>query len=387
MPLPAGCTKKSFDVLQASKYYFRESFQRYGLCENLWLIFVNVAKTFDFFAEKTDFAPAFANLLNRNAMMRLILCFTFVLVGLNLFAQSEFSSPGAYGDALFNEHAAVANRNMEYLQYSVHSDDYALVEKKRMALIQQIQESLQNVKAIPPYEEDSKLRDEIAAVFQAYLESFRVEFSQVNTLKQTSKESYEAMEQYLKATAEAEKKLDAAGDRAIAAQAAFARKYKIQLLEDEEKAAGSKMLSRLNNYYRAIFLRVFRISKKDAEFSDALDEKHAGKMERYRKELEVVCDDVIFFLQKMEDFNGDTGYRDAAMELAQQYKELALNGYKNMVAVVRKGDKYTNEDAEAFNRVIEQINTQIPPLHDAVNETSNELFRKNVPKPIETKRI
>lgn len=320
-------------------------------------------------------------------MMRLILCFTFVLVGLNLFAQSEFSSPGAYGDALFNEHAAVANRNMEYLQYSVHSDDYALVEKKRMALIQQIQESLQNVKAIPPYEEDSKLRDEIAAVFQAYLESFRVEFSQVNTLKQTSKESYEAMEQYLKATAEAEKKLDAAGDRAIAAQAAFARKYKIQLLEDEEKAAGSKMLSRLNNYYRAIFLRVFRISKKDAEFSDALDEKHAGKMERYRKELEVVCDDVIFFLQKMEDFNGDTGYRDAAMELAQQYKELALNGYKNMVAVVRKGDKYTNEDAEAFNRVIEQINTQIPPLHDAVNETSNELFRKNVPKPIETKRI
>ena len=110
-------------------------------------------------------------------------------------------------------------------------------------------------------------------------------------------------------------------------------------------------------------------------------------MERYRKELEVVCDDVIFFLQKMEDFNGDTGYRDAAMELAQQYKELALNGYKNMVAVVRKGDKYTNEDAEAFNRVIEQINTQIPPLHDAVNETSNELFRKNVPKPIETKRI
>lgn len=320
-------------------------------------------------------------------MLRLILCSALIFSQPGLDAQSVFSSPGAYGDALFNEHAAVANRNMEYLQYSVHSDDYTLVENKRMALIQQIQESLQNVNAMPPYEGDSKLRDEIAAVFQAYLESFRVEFSQVNTLRQTSRESYEAMEKYLQATTDAEKKLDAAGDRAQAAQAAFARKYKIQLVEDEEKAAGSKLLGRMNNYYRAIFLRVFKISKKDAEFSDALDEKNAGKMDRYRKELEAVCDDVIYFLEKLEAFNGDTGYRDAALQLARHYKDLAGNGYKTMVDVVRKGDKYTNEDADAFNEVISRINDHIPRLHDAVNEAANELYKKNVPKPIETRRI
>jgi cob(I)alamin adenosyltransferase len=318
-------------------------------------------------------------------MTKPLLTFIFLCCAFVVWGQG-YSSPAAYGTALFNEHALVSNKNMDYLQYSVHSDDYALIEQKRMELIQQIQQSLTNVRAMPAYEGDTKLRDEIAAVFEAYLASFKVEFEQVNVLRRSSKESYIAMENYLKANSLAEKKLDAASARAGAAQMAFARKYKLQIEEGEEDS-GSKSISQLNDYYRAVFLRVFKLSKKDAEFSDALKEQNFGKMDRYRKELDVVCDEHIYFFGKLPDFNGDTAYRDAALALTKFYKDLAVNGYKTMTEVVRKGDKMTNEDVEAFNAVITKLNGELSPLHDAVNEAGDQLFKKNVPKPIETRRI
>ncbi len=302
-------------------------------------------------------------------------------------AQNQAKSPVEYSTMLFNEHAAVVNRNMEYLQYSVHSDDIALVEQKRMGLIQQIQQSLQAVKAMPAYEGDAKLRDEIAAVLQAYLESFRIEFKQVNLLKQNSKASYDAMEQYLKASTDAEKKLDAASDRAAAAQLAFAKKYKIQIAEDEEKAAGAKLLNELNNYHRAIFLRVFKMSKKDAEFSDALQAQNAAQMERFRKELEVICDENLMFLERLPAFNGDAAYRDAAVAMTKFFKDNAGIGYKKLTEVIRKGNQRTQEDVDAFNKVIDRNNNESPRLNDAVNEAANQLFKKNVPKPIETRQI
>lgn len=318
-------------------------------------------------------------------MTKPLLTFVFLCCAAAAWAQG-YSSPGAYGTALFNEHAMVSNKNMDYLQHSVHSDDYALIEQKRMVLIQQIQQSLTNVRTMPPYEGDAKLRDEIAAVFEAYLALFKVEFRQVDVLRRSSKDSYIAMENYLKATTEAEKKLDAASARAAAAQAAFARKHKLQIEEDEENSS-SKTLSRLNDYYRAVFLRVFKLSKKDAEFSDALKEQSFGKMDRYRRELDVICDDQLYYLGKLPDFNGDASYRDAALALTKFYKDLAVNGYKTMTDVIRKGDKRTNEDIEAFNAVITKINEELPALHDAVNEAGDQLFKKHVPKPIETRRI
>lgn len=318
-------------------------------------------------------------------MTKPVLILSFLSLTVSIWAQG-YSSPAAYGTALFNEHALVSNKNMDYLQYSVHSDDYALVEQKRMALIQQIQQSLVTVRAMPAYEGDTKLRDEIAAVFEAYLASFKVEFQQVNMLRRTSTESYIAMENYLKANSEAEKKLDAASARASAAQMAFARKHKLQVEEGEENS-GANTLSQLNDYYRAVFLRVFKLSKKDAEFSDALKEQNFGKMDRFRKELDVICDDNLYFFSKLPDFNGDTAYRDAALALTTFYKDLAVNGYKTMTDVIRKGDKRTNEDVDAFNAVISRLNGELSPLHDAVNESGDQLFKKNVPKPIETRRI
>ncbi len=319
----------------------------------------------------------------------LLLLLTIVLLAAGntcVWSQSA-ESPETYISRLSNEYAEVSNRNLEYLQYSVHSDDIALIEQKRVALIQQIQKSYSNLKAIPPYKGDSKLRDEMLAVFEAFIESFNIEFKEVNMLKQNSKNSFEAMEQYLNASNAAEKKLDVASSRAIAAQVAFARKYNIKLTEDEEKANSVRILNNLNNYHRAIFLRIFKVAKKEAEFSDALNRQSIPDMERTRRDLERICEENLLFLERMPDFQSDTTYRDAAKNYIRFYQSIASDGYKTLIAVLRKGDKRTKEDVDAFNHVIQQCSEEGPALNDKVNEAANQLFKKHVPKPVETRRI
>lgn len=296
-------------------------------------------------------------------------------------------SPVDYSTAIFNAHTAAANKNMEYLQYAVHSEDIAVVEQKRTALIQQIQESLQTVKAMPPFQGDSRLRDEIAGVLQIYLESYQSELQRVNSLKLASKESFEAMEQYLKASDLAEKKLAAASEKARAAQTAFAQKHAIQLVEDGEKASGAKTLTDLNSYHRAIFLPLFKITKKDTEFSNSLSAQDAAKMERARAELENAARESLAFLKTLPDFKGDGTYRNAAVAQAGFYLEMATGPYKTMVEVVRKADKITNTDVDAFNKAVAQSNERAPAVGEAVTSAANALFKAHVPKPIPTKKL
>ena len=316
-------------------------------------------------------------------MTRIFVSMILLFAAFTVLAQS----PVDYSTSIFNAHTAVANKNMEYLQYAVHSEDFAVIEQKRAALIQQIQESLQAVKSMPPFQGDSRLRDEIAAVLQVYLESYQSEFQRVNSLKQTSKESFEAMEQYLKASDTAEKKLSAASERAQAAQTAFAQKHRIQLVEDEEKSAGAKTLTELNSYHRAIFLPLFRITKKDTEFSNALSAQDAAKMERARGELETAARESLAFLKTVPDFKGDSAYRTAAVAQAGFYLEMATGAYKTMVEVVRKADKITNADVDAFNKAVAQSNERAPAVGEAVNAAANALFKAHVPKPIPTKKL
>ena len=138
----------------------------------------------------------------------------------NLYAQ-DFSSPVKYFEYLNAQHATIVNKNMEYVQYAVHSDDWMTVENKRMELIDLIKSTIENVQALPPYEENSQMKDELLVVLQQYLGSFEIEFNEVNLLKRDSKESYEAMEKYLDAQDAAEKKLADAADRFQLAQQAF----------------------------------------------------------------------------------------------------------------------------------------------------------------------
>lgn len=300
-------------------------------------------------------------------------------------AQKEFSDPLEYYKHFNLEHAKVSNKNMEYIQTSVHSDDLMAIEQKRLELVKLIKGSIEEVKALPDYEGDTAMRSESVAVLESYLNSFEIEFEQVNSLKQDSRESYEAMEAYFQTLKAGEKKIEEASKRFSAAQKAFAKAHEIILVDAPENSQITD-LNRLNAYHRKIFLEEFRVSKKNSEFMDAVDKRDAEAMELYRRQLIVEAQKTLKVLKLLPGFKEDTQYRDSAVKLVELYQNLGENGYKELVGIVGK-ENLNNQDVDTFNKVIDVYNQQIPQLSGAFQNAGNTLLRKYVPKPIPTKQI
>lgn len=301
-------------------------------------------------------------------------------------AGQEFSDPVQYFDFLNHQHNQLASKNLEYVQYSVHSDDVQEVEAKRVEVINELGKAILKVGTLPPYEKDDGMRAELLTVLKVYLESFEIEFTEINMLKSKSSDSFESMQEYLNAQDAAEKNLARAADQYQKSQREFAERHNIKLLEAEENSEINQ-INKVNAYYRVIFMKYFRISKLNAAFTDAMNEKDSENMEKSRLKLLQASREELKKLQLFPDFNGDTQFRDAGIALVTFYKDLAEAEYKKMVNIMGKAE-LTQADVDTYNSVINLINSQTGTLTNTYNNALNTLLRNNVPKPaIATQRI
>jgi len=305
-----------------------------------------------------------------------------------LLCAQEGSEALRYLEQINAEHNAVTGRNLEYIQYSVHVEDYAEVEKKRLEVLRQMDETIKRTAAIPAFKGNASMRDEMLATVKSYRESFNIEFNELNLLKKESKESFEAMEAYMKAQDEAEKKLGQVSTRFYAAQKAFAKDNNIRLVEAEENSE-IEQINQVNAYHRAIFLKYFKVSKHNALFMDALAKEDAKGMERARMLLSNDADAALLVLRKMPAFRGDVAYRDATIKMIEFYDQLADDGYQK-ITLIRRKKELTQEDVDTFNGVIEYYNSNADLFLRNYHDALDQLLRNNVPKPptsTSTKRI
>lgn len=303
------------------------------------------------------------------------------LLGFSLASAQQFQSPIEYFDYFNQEHAALAQKNMEYMQYAIHSDDLAALAQQRMSLLEQIEGATQRVNALEDYPQDAGIKEAMLGVLAVYKESFGIEFNEVELLKSNSQESFEAMERYIEAHAAAEKKLAAAHADFLQAQRNFAQTNRISLVEGANNSE-VEQLNELNTYQRGLFLRSFRVNKANANFLDALDRQDATAMKQLRQSLLDACEEELPALQKIEGFGGDTGYRDAIIEQVKGLQHLAEHDYQALIKVIgTEQSDLTNEDVNAYNQAIQKLNTALGPLSEQVNTALQQLLRNNVPKP------
>ncbi|NUN99023.1 MAG: hypothetical protein HUU01_00250 [Saprospiraceae bacterium] len=310
----------------------------------------------------------------------------FLLIIPALLCAQDGSEALRYLEQINAEHNAVTARNLEYIQYSVHVEDFVEVEKKRLEVLRQMDETIKRTSAMPAFQGKSTMRDEMLATVKSYRESFTIEFNEINLLKKESKASYEAMEAYLNAQDAAEKKLGQASTRFYNAQTAFAKEHNIRLTKAAENSEVDQ-INQVNAYNRAVFLKYFKVSKHNAVFMEALGKEDPKEMERARILLSNDADAALLVLRKMPGFKGDVAYRDAAIKLIEFYDQLADDGYKKITAIKRKKE-LTQEDVDTFNSVIEHYNGNVDSLLKNYNDSLNQLLRNNIPKPpTSTKRI
>ena len=187
---------------------------------------------------------------------------TFVLLSLSFLAfanaQSFTENPIDYFIHLNKQHTKFGDKNLEYLQYSVHSEDISLIEEKRKEVIQRLNAAIAQVARYPTYEGDDAMRSELMAVLRVYIESFKGEFNDLNKLKANRYDSFEAMQQYFDARDMAEQKLVKASERYIKAQETFAKKHEL-ILHNGKNELQINRIHQVHDYQRLIFMRYFKV--------------------------------------------------------------------------------------------------------------------------------
>jgi len=322
----------------------------------------------------------------------LLLAFLFLLCS-STFIKAQ-NTALEFNNLLVNEQNLVSAKNLEYVSYSVHSEDFATIEQKRLDVVKQIDASFKTISKKEAPEEVAKMKEEVLEVLKMYKTVFTLDFVEVNELKQNKQNSYTAMENYFKAQDDAEKKLSKASERFEKAQERFAKKMGLELKaqdEDVKKAEKFAVINEVYGYTREVFLIQFRVSKADAEFMEGLSEqKSASYLDNKRAKLEELAGEGVSALKSIKGFKGDTKYRDSALDLVKFYEEIAKKDYNDMVELARmqakNPDRLSNEDIKKYNELVNSYNETIATYNKKMqeltfklNEENSKLLQKYVP--------
>lgn len=310
------------------------------------------------------------------------LCLMFgAVVGMSA---QNFEDAKDYNDYIVSMQTAISDKNIEYATNSVHNNNVAEVDAKRLEVIALTVSSIEKVKALPAFKGDAKLRDEAANVFDLYLQTYNIDYSEVLTLKKDRESSYEAMEAYFAAEEKAAKKLEDAGDKFAKAQQSFAERNGMRLAAgkgSDDRAMLLDAIAETNAYQKKMFLIQFKILKLNAAFFDAVDAKKEKAAEKVRKEIIEACEKAFVDLKAIGGYKADREYYNKTKEYVHAVKGLANRDLVAIVDVVKTGESnLTEKQVNAYNEAIKAYNEVSVNMGNELNVVASDFLKRNTPK-------
>jgi len=144
-------------------------------------------------------------------------------------AQS-FETPVEYLDYIGKANEQLTLKYMVYLSSMSHGKSARKVEKRRLEVLDAINNTRMNIMGMPPYKGDKSFRDTTVAYLKILNSVFNEDFSKIVNMEEIAEQSYDAMEAYMLAQEKANEKLREAGKRQNEMQKVFAEKNNIKLL-------------------------------------------------------------------------------------------------------------------------------------------------------------
>jgi hypothetical protein len=299
----------------------------------------------------------------------------------------NFKNAGDYNNYIMKEMTVAAQKNFEYISFSVHLptgqagiDAFELLESKRKEVMDQIVQSTGKIKNMPPLDNDTRLRDEAVETLLEYQHAFELDYKDIIGLKKKSKDSFEAMEAYWKAEDKAEQKVNKATSRLRKAQQVYASKNNMKIVDGKEDALEKKMakISAVNAYWREIYFQFFKVSKEYDLLWNILADEKAEPVDHQRKQVMKAAESALPVLRSKPGFNGDVEFRDQTITLLEYYEHVAKLDFEKITAVLAATP--TQEEIDLVNSIITKCNADNERLVYNWNIASQDLFKKNVDK-------
>jgi hypothetical protein len=168
----------------------------------------------------------------------------------------------------------------------------------------------------------------------------------------------------------------------LKAQHDFATRNNLNVVNakgDDDLERKMEKVTAVNNYWRAIFLDYFRVSRQYDRMWDELPGQKAAAINRERLEVLKVVNEVLPVLKSRADFRGDHEFRDQTVNILEYYQSVSEKNFKRIVDILGK-KSMSQQDVDDINRMISQCNADHERLTYNWNISLQELLRKNVEK-------
>lgn len=276
----------------------------------------------------------------------------FILMGTYSFVTNNSQAARYYQD-IYDIVRDVNVKELNYTQSIIYKRRQAKVEHKKNKLSEETHEAIDKLKAMPPFDGDSTLRDVTIAVLKRKLEIMEVELPRIDEMEATAYDSYEALEHYYEEQNKVLEKIDKEFDKLMAVQEEFALANEMTLSEDHSRLATQlKNISELNTYMQPIYLEVFKVEKELAKYYDAVTDFDYEKTEQYRKTILNYANIAVKSLSKDKGFRGSRNFSSYASSILRFYQKHAKTTFVKIDQYVKKGKNMSKTDAKQYNALM-----------------------------------
>ncbi len=314
---------------------------------------------------------------NKKTVMTLMALLAFIF---NLQAQT-FDSPAKYNDFLVKQNSDLIEANLNFQKVSAHSENEIEIETMRKQIVKQLDYSIKAVNNATPYEGDAKLKNEALSVLKLYKQAYAIDFVNLSKLSSKSKESYEAMEEYMKTKEKAFAKVNKAAERFDAAQIKFAKKHDMEIVsrEEDQRSKEIKMVNELNSYMNKAFLIKFKVDKYTSIFWDNLKAKKYKAAQNSAEELYKISNEALTKTNQLGTFKGNKSYQESIKKYLQFVKSFSQKKLTELATLKAKLNKkqLSTEDVDKMRKDIERTNKKDPKYNDKVNKYNQAIQEYN----------
>ena len=321
-------------------------------------------------------------------MKRLLLLIT-LFAALPAFAQFTSDRPDEYSDYMVQEQMSVAQLYVELASVMAYSDDPNAVNGKRMQVVQRLDQAIDKIGSMGPFEGSTAYRDDVLELLKKTKEVYVGSYVELTELVGRKGSSIADLEVYYLKQEKVEKELGRLEDEVQKRQARFAGEHTMDLKEHPLQEQMER-IGEVSDYSRVLFMEYLAIAKENENFMNALNANDAAAMKKARAGMLKAANPVLGRVLGIKAYKGNWKFRDATLKLVNFYNDFAEKEYQLLIEFMEisdtepttqeEVDKY-NAGVENYNMIIERMNSEHGPLIDNFNQANKELMQQELPAP------
>ncbi len=319
--------------------------------------------------------------------MRTFILFSFLLLFSPVTKAQDFNNPGDYIDYINKADESLSLKYLAYLSAASHGKSARKVEKRRLDVVAAIGETRSTISGMPPFKGDRSLRDTAIVYLKMLYSVFNEDYGKIVNMEDIAEQSYDAMEAYMTAKEQAWAKLGVAQEKQHETLREFAKKYNINLIENESPLSEkSKAASEVLKHANTIYLIFFKSYKQEAYFMEALNKKDMVALDQDINTLKKYSEEGLEKLKQQKGYENDGSLIEACRIALNFYKSEAVKASSYTDFMVKEESfqkikklfeskpesKRTQQDVNEYNKAVNDMNAAVNNYNSVNNDLNKE---------------